>query len=218
MSSASYNSPRRREAAAQTRQAILDAARRLFAERGYAATTIQEIAAAARVATATVYASVGGKPRLLDELVSSAAGDTRLQEAADRVTTAANPGEVLRGCVAAARFGAQEYADIFELMLTTKHTDEGTAAAAAGAAQGFRGGLGLVATRLRDLGALPGTTGDAVDVLAYFLGYPSWRRLVDDFGWSYPRAETWLVSRIAEALRIDLLGDARQTEASGPAQ
>jgi AcrR family transcriptional regulator len=218
VSTASYNSPRRREAAAQTRQAILDAARRLFAERGYAATTVQEIAAGARVATATVYASVGGKPRLLDELVSSAAGDTRLQEAADRVAEAESPGEVLRGCVAAARFGAQEYADVFELMLTTERTDEGAAVAAASAEQGFRGGLGVVATRLQDLGALSGPAGDAVDVLAYFLGYPSWRRLVDDFGWSYPAAETWLVDRIAEALRIDLRGDVRQAEASGSAR
>ncbi|WP_318307702.1 TetR/AcrR family transcriptional regulator [Amycolatopsis solani] len=218
MPATSYNSPRRREAAAQTRQAILDAARRRFAERGYAATTIQEIAAAARVAAATVYASVGGKPRLLDELVSSAAADTRLREAADRVTETEDPGEVLRGCVAAARFGAQEYADVFELMLTTGRADDGAAAAAAKADQGFRGGLGVVAARLRDLGALPGSTGEAVDVLAYFLGYPSWRRLVGDFGWSYPAAETWLVARIAETLRIDHLGDARQAEASESAQ
>jgi AcrR family transcriptional regulator len=217
VSAASYHSPRRQEAAAQTRQAILDAARRLFAERGYAATTVQEIAVAARVAPATVYASVGGKPRLLDELVTSAAADTRLQEAADRVTAAEDPGEILRGCVAAARFGAQEYADVFELMLTTGRTDDGAAAAAAGAEQGFRGGLRLVATRLQELGALPGSTDEAIDVLAYFLGYPSWRRLVDDFGWSYPAAEAWLVDRIAEALRIDHHGNASQAEASGSA-
>jgi AcrR family transcriptional regulator len=215
--SASYHSPRRQEAAAQTRQAILEAARRLFAERGYAATTIQEIAAAARVAPATVYASVGGKPRLLDELVTSAAADTRLQEAVDRVAAAEDPMEVVRRCVAATRFGAQEYADVFELMLTMGRTDDGAAAAAAGAEQGFRGGLGLVATRLRDLGALPGSTGEAVDVLAYFLGYPSWRRLVDDFGWTFPMAEAWLVDRIAEALRIGHPGNAGRAEASGSA-
>ncbi len=209
MSSAPYHSPRRQEAAAQTRQAILDAARRLFAERGYAATTIQEIASAARVAVATVYASVGGKPRLLDELVTSAAADTRLQEAADRVAAAEDPGEILRGCVAAARFGAQEYADVFELMLTTVRTDDGAAAAAAGAERDFRGGLGQVAARLRDLGALPGSPDEAVDTLAYFLGYSSWRRLVEDFGWSYPAAETWLVDRIAEALRIGHRGPRR---------
>jgi len=39
----------------------------LFAERGYAATSIEEIAAAAGVGRATVFTSVGGKPELLKE-------------------------------------------------------------------------------------------------------------------------------------------------------
>jgi AcrR family transcriptional regulator len=61
----------REEQARRTRLAILDAARLLFTEQGYAATTIAQIAAAARVAVDTVYASVGTKPvlmRLLGEL------------------------------------------------------------------------------------------------------------------------------------------------------
>src|SRR5229473_8344812 len=61
----SYDSPRRREKAEATRLAIAAAAGRLFAERGYAATSIEEIAAAAAVSRATVFSSVGGKPELL---------------------------------------------------------------------------------------------------------------------------------------------------------
>ena len=201
MASTSYNSPRRREAAAQTRQAVLDAARQLFAERGYAATTIQEIAAAARVATATVYASVGGKPQLLEKLVTQAAGDDRLREASERITLAGDPADILRRSVTAARFGAQEYGDVFELMLTMRN-DDAVATAAAGAEASFRGGLGQVASRLAELDALPGTVEQAVDVLAYFLGYSSWRRLVVDFGWSYPAAQSWLTERVIEAFRI----------------
>ena len=45
---------RRQEYAQATRQAILDAARKLFAERGYFATKVDDIAAEARVAPATV--------------------------------------------------------------------------------------------------------------------------------------------------------------------
>ena len=44
-----YNAPRRAEQAAATRSAIIDAAGRLFAERGYAGTTMAAIAAEARV-------------------------------------------------------------------------------------------------------------------------------------------------------------------------
>src|SRR5258705_11208909 len=61
----SYDSPLRRERAEPTRLAIAAAAGRLFAERGYAATSIEEIAAAAGVGRATVFSSVGGKPELL---------------------------------------------------------------------------------------------------------------------------------------------------------
>ena len=50
---------RREEYAEATRQAILEAARRLFRERGYFATKVDEIAAMARVAPATVYAVDG---------------------------------------------------------------------------------------------------------------------------------------------------------------
>ena len=60
---------RRDEYAQATRQAILDAARQLFAERGYFATKVDDIAAKARVAPATVYAVTGGKYGLLSELI-----------------------------------------------------------------------------------------------------------------------------------------------------
>ena len=62
-----YDSRLRRERAAATRLAIANAAARLFAERGYAATSIEEIAAAAGVGRATVFSSFRGKPELLEE-------------------------------------------------------------------------------------------------------------------------------------------------------
>ena len=60
-----YQSPLREGQARNTRVAIIEAAWRLFADRGYAATSIDEIAAAASVSRATVFTSVGGKPSLL---------------------------------------------------------------------------------------------------------------------------------------------------------
>jgi AcrR family transcriptional regulator len=63
-----YDSPRRREQAAATRGAILEAARRLFEERGYAATSMAAIAAEAGVALKTVYVAFETKSGLLRAL------------------------------------------------------------------------------------------------------------------------------------------------------
>jgi AcrR family transcriptional regulator len=63
-----YNSPRRREQAAATRTAILEAAQRLFEQQGYAATTIAAIAAEAEVASKTVYLAFETKAGVLRAL------------------------------------------------------------------------------------------------------------------------------------------------------
>ncbi len=60
-----YHSPRRRQAAERTRVAILRAARELFGSKGYADTSVAEIARAAAVSVDTLYATVGRKPQLL---------------------------------------------------------------------------------------------------------------------------------------------------------
>lgn len=61
----SYDSPRRRLQAAQTRAAVLDAATRLFGELGWADTRMRHIAKSAGVSTETVYAAFGSKGDLL---------------------------------------------------------------------------------------------------------------------------------------------------------
>ncbi len=71
-----YDAPRRRQAAARTRTAILDAARQLFAERGYSATPMAAIAGRAGVALDTVYAAVGRKPELARLLIETAISGT----------------------------------------------------------------------------------------------------------------------------------------------
>ncbi|MDN5767320.1 MAG: TetR/AcrR family transcriptional regulator [Humibacillus sp.] len=66
-----YHSPHRAAQARATRVAVLDAARTLFVSKGYAATTVVDIAGAAEVSVDTVYTSVGRKPALLRELVET---------------------------------------------------------------------------------------------------------------------------------------------------
>src|SRR5262252_923547 len=80
-----YHSPLRSEAARATRQAIIESARRFFLEKGYAATTMPEIAKAAGTALDTVYATVGKKPALFRLLIEMAiSGSDRALPAEER--------------------------------------------------------------------------------------------------------------------------------------
>ena len=63
-----YHSPLRVEQAASTRRAILEAAQRLFEQRGYSATSIAAIAAEASVSLKTVYVTFETKSGLLRAL------------------------------------------------------------------------------------------------------------------------------------------------------
>ena len=64
-----YSSAVRDEQAARTRTRILDAASDLFLERGYARTTMKDIADSAGVARDTVHAVFGSKARVLTALI-----------------------------------------------------------------------------------------------------------------------------------------------------
>lgn len=64
-STRTYRSPRREQQAARTRRAVLRAARDLFVRKGYADTTVADVARRAKVSVDTLYASVGRKPQLL---------------------------------------------------------------------------------------------------------------------------------------------------------
>lgn len=72
-----YDSTRRRAQAAQTRRDILDAARDLFLESGFGATTLMNVAAAAGVAVETIYRAFDGKAGLFRAVVEDVvfAGD-----------------------------------------------------------------------------------------------------------------------------------------------
>lgn len=60
-----YRAPRRQAQAEATRHAVLSAAHDLFLEKGYAATSIRAVAAAADVSEQTIYKAFGDKPSLL---------------------------------------------------------------------------------------------------------------------------------------------------------
>ena len=60
-----YDSRARKEQAARNRDAVLDAAERLFLERGYAGTSIASIAQEAGLSVQTIYKVFGSKPGLV---------------------------------------------------------------------------------------------------------------------------------------------------------
>jgi len=65
-----YDSTRRQAQANETRRQILEAARKLFMERGYAGATVEAIAAEAGVAAQTIYAIFKNKKRVLVSLMN----------------------------------------------------------------------------------------------------------------------------------------------------
>src|SRR4051794_859643 len=96
-----YDSSRRREAAEQTRQRILAAARERFLTEGYAGTTIAAVAGDAGTAAETVYANFRTKPALLEAVVRAAAGGEEstaiaVQPGPRAAAAAADPREQLR--------------------------------------------------------------------------------------------------------------------------
>jgi AcrR family transcriptional regulator len=70
--SRTYHAPRRTAAAAETRQAILRAAKEEFEARGWAATTVRSIAVTAGVSPKTVEALFATKAALLEETLLTA--------------------------------------------------------------------------------------------------------------------------------------------------
>ena len=119
---------RRQEYAQATRQAIVDAARCLFAERGYFATRVEDIAAEARVAPATVYAVTGGKQGLLNELITTWVSDPIVAATISHIRASRDPTGVVREVAAASRQMREQFADIMRVMLTTAPHDAAVAA------------------------------------------------------------------------------------------
>jgi AcrR family transcriptional regulator len=96
-----YDASGRREQARVNREAILEAARRLFLDGGFTATTIASIAAQAQVSPDTIYKSFGGKPGLVRALCERAlegAGPVPAEQRSDAMQAVEDdPRRLLRG-------------------------------------------------------------------------------------------------------------------------
>jgi AcrR family transcriptional regulator len=201
MTRATYHSPRRQQAAAATRAAILDAARELFAAQGYAATTIGQIAAAAQVAANTVYTSVGGKAHLLRALMDEGVRDPSVADALEQIARTSDPVTVIRLTAAGTRrLNEQREKDVV-ILLEGAGADPAAAGIVREGISRYRDALTLAARRLTELDASNAADpGHASDVFWYLFGLHSWRTLIADLGWTWDRAEHWLAQRAIDSL------------------
>jgi AcrR family transcriptional regulator len=196
---------RREEYAETTKRAIADAARKLFTERGYFATKVDDIAALARVAPATVYAVSGGKQDLLRTLMDLSTTDPIVAETLDTVDRMSVPAEIIRLVALVDRQMREDFGDIMRVMLNTAPHDQAVAQSLATATARYREACGRIARRLFNLGGLRDglDVNQAVDVLWFYFGYAALFVLHDDNGWSYDRAERWLCEEASRALLRD---------------
>jgi AcrR family transcriptional regulator len=112
-----YSSRVRAERAEKTRLAILAAARHVFLRRGFNATTVEAIAAAARVAVPTVYVAFGSKDRILSAVVADAGSDADIRALATRAVSAADPEARLRGAAKVMRLILEREGELLDLLL-----------------------------------------------------------------------------------------------------
>lgn len=193
---------RREEYAQATRQAIVDAARRLFSERGYFSTKVDDIAALARVAPATVYAVSGGKHGLLNALLEILGTAPIVAASLNTIEAMNDPAAIIRLVAKGCRRNREEFGDIMRVLLTTAPHDEAVSEILQAATADCRQGFLPVAHRLSDLGALREgmDAKQAVDVFWFYFGYGGFSILHDENGWSYDRAEQWLAEEASRAL------------------
>lgn len=91
-----YSSPIRKRQAKQTRTNILDAAQRLFLERGYVKTTVEAIAQEAGVATQTIYSAFRSKNGIMAKLLDRASATERVFKLHDRLFELTDSYETLK--------------------------------------------------------------------------------------------------------------------------
>ncbi|MCZ8381060.1 TetR family transcriptional regulator [Mycobacterium sp. CPCC 205372] len=203
-----YRSEVRAAQARDTRRAVIAAAERLFVERGYGATPVDAVAAAAGVSRKTVFTAVGGKLDLLRTAIEWAvAGDDLPVAVADRaglrdVLNQADPVALLRGC---ARASAQINGRVAALSLVLDGAagvdQEARALVDEGRAHRLQEARTIV-ERLRTLGALTGRLepDEAVDVVWLAIDPALFDRLVRLRGWAPDRFESWLADSLVAAL------------------
>jgi TetR/AcrR family transcriptional regulator, regulator of autoinduction and epiphytic fitness len=204
-SSRPYHSPRRMQQAEATRQAIVQAARKLFAEHGYQATTLQDIAQEAEVSVPTLYAVFGSKAAILSALVKSGGADEDIRALSRAAFAEPDPRRQLRLAAQVIRAIQERDSDIIELLWQAGSGDPDLAAVWRQSHQQQLNRLGSLMGLLAQKDALkPGLIVEAATDIYWALSSPEvYRLLVRVRGWTPQRFEEWLAGTSATLLLRD---------------
>jgi len=189
-------------AAAETRREILRAARRLFAARGFAGTSLQQIAEESGVAVQTIYSSVGSKAALvlaLNDLVDEEAGVAQLGAG---VLAETDPPTMIAKAIHLTRQLNERCGDLLQVMLSAVPAEPDVAAAFADGMRRHESGVRAMTQRLGAVGALrAGTTPErAAAVFSMMTSSPSWQQLTQRAGWTFDESEAWLTASLTQLL------------------
>ncbi|PZG14279.1 TetR/AcrR family transcriptional regulator [Nonomuraea aridisoli] len=201
-----YRSPLREESARRTRQAVVAAARELFVARGYAATSLADVAAAAGVARPTVFAAFGSKAALLHRVVDEAlAGDDEPVPVAERpwfrpVFEAAGQEAVLDAYARVAELIGARAAQVFETVRRAADAAPEAAELWRTMVDNRRAGARMVVERLTSLGPLAVETERAIDVVWFYNDPAHYAALVTGRGWPPDAYVAWLSSQMRQAV------------------
>lgn len=191
----------REQQAEATKDHVAAAARGLFAERGFAGTTVTAVSEAAGVPAQTIYSAFGSKARILARVTETWMRETRTRELADAYLAEPDPRRRLHLFAALNRHQLDAGGDILAIYREAARTDPSMAAA----------WEAMMGAREREIGILVSSLGSDLrrglsveDALAVMLAlsvdavYATLR----DAGWVGVRYEQWL----GEALVGQLLG------------
>lgn len=208
----SYNSPRRREQAAATRRAILDAAQRLFERDGYAATSMAAIATEAQVSNKTVYLAFETKSALLRTLWNLLLrGDEAETPVAQRhwyraVLDEPDPSRKLRLNARNSRNAKGRMGSMLKVIRSAAPTDDEIAALWSRIQGDYYDNQKAIVKSMRKDLAEGMSVKRATDIL-WSLNHPDvWLLLVDQRGWSSEGYERWCAdTACAQLLEADHL-------------
>nr|WP_042184974.1 TetR/AcrR family transcriptional regulator [Kibdelosporangium sp. MJ126-NF4]CEL16423.1 Transcriptional regulator, TetR family [Kibdelosporangium sp. MJ126-NF4]CTQ90375.1 Transcriptional regulator, TetR family [Kibdelosporangium sp. MJ126-NF4] len=186
----------RREAL--TLRTILTAARTLFAENGYARTSIRAIAAHAGVAPQTLYAHFGSKAGVLTGLVDLLDDEAGILDLLEQTADVTDPEQLLGVFARITRQVRERCGDIVTILRSGAAVSPDIAATQAEGQRRHRLGAEMFLERIRSTGrpVVP----RAVDIVVALTSVDVHDSLVVDAGWSYDDYENWLTDTLVTTL------------------
>jgi AcrR family transcriptional regulator len=201
-----YYSPRRREQARETREAIIEAARHLFLHEGFGSTTINAIASEVGVSVDTIYKGFGGKTglvRAICEVALAGVGTVHAEDRSDALHGPdADPRDIIRGWGALTIEVAPRVAPILLLVRDAANTDPDMASLKAEVDQQRLGRMTKNAHRLAAGGHLrPGIDADTAGEILWTYSSPEFYELLAVVrGWTLERYGSFIADALIAAL------------------